>query len=393
MDVQLNEKVSIFYDRIYPGERDKANIVYEHYKKSYKRRPEVDREEEDDMDDEDYMNEDSDLDDDFDADKKQIAMAIQQNEEQYEIVKARHKFDEELNTVREEKKALLVENSKLDKKINELQKDLDITKKALKELQKQKLDKVSELYVSIFLKLDQIKNMIPSPFKTEDEPNPMMMPVTLDDSILFTEKSLRQLYNNITNLKKEQNEIEKKKQELHRERDELNQELQMLKEAWIEADNELKENYQLKFGKVIQLEILDGMEATHKLKELRKEYAKEEKESIKKVEEAKKQMLNTKQKLLELKRENTNIINKITGLGNRQLSLTKTLDSTNKQIFREEKDDKRHDVHKYRKNLKEIVKLLAKEIDDLRNEIALFKQKGGHIYALVNTTKKIEMNL
>ena len=32
----------------------------------------------------------------------------------------------------------------------------------------------------------------------------MMMPVTLDDSILFTEKSLRQLYNNITNLKKEQ---------------------------------------------------------------------------------------------------------------------------------------------------------------------------------------------
>ena len=39
----------------------------------------------------------------------------------------------------------------------------------------------------------------------------------------------------------------------------------MLKEAWIEADNELKENYQLKFGKVIQLEILDGI-SSRKLK-------------------------------------------------------------------------------------------------------------------------------
>merc|ERR1711976_104375 len=181
--------------------------------------------------------------------------------------------------------------------------------------------------------------------------------------------------------------------ELTRQRDELNQELNMLKDALKDATEELKENYQLKFGEEINLEILDGLEPTHKLKELKKEFAKEEKESIRKIEEAKKQMNSTKQKLLELKRENTNIINKITGLGNQQMSLNKTLDSTNKQIFKEKDDDKRHDVHKFRKNLKEIVKLLAKEIDDLRNEIALFKQKGGHIYALVNTTKKIEMNL
>ena len=117
------------------------------------------------MDDDDYMNEDDDMDDEFDADKQQITLAVKQNEEQDVIVRHRLKLDEELNQVREDKKTLLVENTKLDKKINELQKELDITKKALKELQKQKLDKVSELYISIFLRLDQIKNLIPLDLK------------------------------------------------------------------------------------------------------------------------------------------------------------------------------------------------------------------------------------
>jgi len=121
-------------------------------------------------------------------------------------------------------------------------------------------------------------------------------------------------------LNEENAEINYKKTELTRQRDELNQELNMLKDALKDATEELKENYQLKFGEEINLEILDGLEETHKLKELKKEFAKEEKESIRKIEEAKKQMNSTKQKLLELKRENTNIINKITGLGNQQMS-------------------------------------------------------------------------
>lgn len=254
LEMELREKESLFFERIYPGERDKATIVYDIYKKGYKKRAEVERDDDDEYDEEEYMNEEDDIDDEFDADKKQIALAVQQNEDQFEIVKARHKLDEELNTVREDKKALLVENTKLDKKINELQKDLDITKKALKELQKQKLDKVSELYVSIFLRLDQIKNLIPSDFK-DAEPDSWMLPMALDASILFTEKSLRQLYQNISNLKKEQLEIEKRKQELNREREDLNQELQMLKEALKDATEELKENYQLKFGEEINLEI------------------------------------------------------------------------------------------------------------------------------------------
>jgi len=84
---------------------------------------------------------------------------------------------------------------------------------------------------------------------------------------------------------------------LNQERDDLNKELQMLKDALKDSTEELKENYQLKFGEEINLEILDGLEPTHKLKELKKEFHKEEKETIRKIEEAKKQMNATKQRL------------------------------------------------------------------------------------------------
>lgn len=73
LEIDLREKESLFFERIYPGERDKATIVYEIYKRTYKKRAEVERDEDDDYDEEEYMNEEDDMDDEFDADKKQIA--------------------------------------------------------------------------------------------------------------------------------------------------------------------------------------------------------------------------------------------------------------------------------------------------------------------------------
>merc|ERR1712018_1107842 len=43
LEIELREKESLFYERIYPGNRDHANAVYEVYKKSLKKRAEVER--------------------------------------------------------------------------------------------------------------------------------------------------------------------------------------------------------------------------------------------------------------------------------------------------------------------------------------------------------------
>lgn len=72
------------------------------------------------------------------------------------------------------------------------------------------------------------------------------------------------------------------------------------------------------------------------------------------------------------------------------MKLNKKLDSSSKQLFKEENEEKKHksDLEKEKQNLNDLVKFLSKEIDDLRTEISLFKRKGGHIYTMVTSNKK-----
>ena len=89
----------------------------------------------------------------------------------------------------------------------------------------------------------------------------------------------------------------------------------------------------LKFGDLIDLKILDALEPTKQVLEMRQKFKHEERESIKKVENSMNSLMGTKKRLLEAKRENTKIINKIQQLGKQQMDLNKQLDSTNKNLF------------------------------------------------------------
>jgi len=70
------------------------------------------------------------------------------------------------------------------------------------------------------------------------------------------------------------------------------------------------------------------------------------------------------------------------------MKLSKNLDSAGAQIFKEENEEKKDNLAKDKGHLIELCKFLSKEIEDLRNEISLFKRKGGHIYTMVTTNKK-----
>lgn len=67
----------------------------------------------------------------------------------------------------------------------------------------------------------------------------------------------------------------------------------------------------LKFGDLIDLKILDALEPTKQVLEMRQKFKHEERESIKKVEFAMQSLMSTKKRLLDAKRENTKIINRI----------------------------------------------------------------------------------
>lgn len=184
--------------------------------------------------------------------------------------------------------------------------------------------------------------------------------------------------------------IERQTKELENERKGYDKEKGILIKAHKEALAECEEIYQLKFGERIPQEILDGLEPTQKLKNLQKEFEKEEKLSLRKIEEANRELKETKQELLEIKKKNTKIIKYITDKGNMQLQLNKNLDSTNNNITKEDKDLKKADLMKFRKNLQEIIKLLNQQIEGVKYDIAVFKQKGGKVQNLMNVQSPAE---
>lgn len=56
------------------------------------------------------------------------------------------------------------------------------------------------------------------------------------------------------------------------------------------------------------------------------------------------------------------------------------------KLKKEENDDKRNDLDREKENLEELKNFLAKEIEDLKTEISLFKRKG-FVYFLLEMSE------
>jgi len=61
----------------------------------------------------------------------------------------------------------------------------------------------------------------------------------------------------------------------------------------------------------------------------------------------------------------------------------KQLDLGNKEIFKDEEENKQDDINQEQQRLKEIIELQRQKIAELKTEINLFRRKGGHIYTKI----------
>ena len=110
-----------------------------------------------------------------------------------------------------------------------------------------------------------------------------------------------------------------------------------------------------------------------------------------KKEEAEADLAATQRDLTSCITMNTNLLDMIKGLGNKQLTLNRQLDSTNKQIFDDNEDEEEKRNNQMKKDLfRAQLESQAKEIDILKTEINLYKKKGGHIYTKVTTNRRVQ---
>lgn len=67
----------------------------------------------------------------------------------------------------------------------------------------------------------------------------------------------------------------------------------------------------------------------------------------------------------------------------------KELESANKAIFVDEDNEEKRKLQSEREKYKEILQKQAQDINKIKNEINLYKRKGGHIYTKVTTNRKV----
>lgn len=146
----------------------------------------------------------------------------------------------------------------------------------------------------------------------------------------------------------------------------------------------------LRFGNLVDLDSLEVQGPSQIVIDLTNKYNREEKRCIKNVEDADGEFERTQRELTSQVQKNTNLLNLIRQLGERQIYLNKELDSANKQIFVDEDNEKKRKMRDLKQEFKNKLEEQAKDIDLLKHEINLYKRKGGHIYTRVTTNRRVQ---
>jgi hypothetical protein len=128
---------------------------------------------------------------------------------------------------------------------------LQSIKGKLDQLQYVKLKRINKLHNSFVINLDQI--YYPSPINQ------------ISNTCLFTQQNLSSLFVNTSQLKLDIRTIELEKNQLFISQESLIKKLSILRQAKNNSIKELNESFNLKFGEVIDLNILDSLKSTKKL--------------------------------------------------------------------------------------------------------------------------------
>lgn len=76
-------------------------------------------------------------------------------------------------------------------------------------------------------------------------------------------------------------------------------------------------------------------------------------------------------------------------MGKEQIDHNNNLDQTKQAIHEDENANERRNLLAEKQKLKEVLVMQAKEIENLKSEINLYKRKGGHIYTKVTTDRRV----
>ncbi|KAM3935997.1 cilia- and flagella-associated protein 44 [Leptodactylus fuscus] len=276
----------------------------------------------------------------------------------------------------EEKKTmdnLKKESDALAKKVKIVEVNLKNAEAELEVFQREKQQKLNELYVVVPLNLHQVDYIVNGE-----------IPSDLSQALVFTNHSLESLQHRIRELqmeKVEQRELYKKAKEQHkqliRERKEMEAKIQGLEEK-------CRQQMMMKFGRLVDLEALQTLSVNTNLEELKVKSAERQEEMDREIALWEIKVMETKRSLMEITREQTKKLERLNELLTQKKTIEAKLDARQTVVGEEFQGPRKADIQE-RQKLLQVVEIQAEEIESLKEEIVVLSKKGGNILPPVHT--------
>eukprot|EP01029_Cantina_marsupialis_P010013 TRINITY_DN2297_c1_g1_i1.p1 TRINITY_DN2297_c1_g1~~TRINITY_DN2297_c1_g1_i1.p1 ORF type:complete len:1707 (+),score=573.01 TRINITY_DN2297_c1_g1_i1:171-5291(+) len=271
-------------------------------------------------------------------------------------------------------------------RLKSIDRDLKATEVSVQALRAEKQAAMNEVETYVLLNGSQIRyddNEEAEALKIDEMPEVSALPESLEEALVFSNNKLSGLSSRVVSLNSENQEYKQEFRNLHKEQSRIHRTLSQKKGVIANLNARCEDLQMLKFGQVISLDSLDQMTTSKSLEDMDRKIASEEVSAQQESQSIEKQQRLAERDLLVVVKENTALLNEVGVLTDKHFKLEKALEGSSNsgsQIHISDNGPIRAQQAGERRRLVQLVRLQSKEIDALKQEIAVLRRKGGHVY-------------
>ncbi|KAE9011914.1 hypothetical protein PF005_g10384 [Phytophthora fragariae] len=344
-------------------------------------------EEEDEDEDEDY-DEDDDDDDEEEEDTCPPGCELTLYEKVLALREKRADVDDAVGELNKAIEELRKGGERQAAKQRAIDKELMATEQDAQQFQSEKQSRFNQLDVVVALSTRQLR-CLESPSPNQQN---WLLPAQAAGCLVFTTHAFAALTERIESLQAENKQLRQQFRDLHKQQSVLAREKRLQQETIARAQERSEQLQRLKFGQLVDLEVLDRACDASAVDELQVRVKLREVEGERTLRRVKQTHPQFQHAILRATEQNTGLLAQIAALTERQAELERELNRNQGSgsgsggdggglLSMEDDAALAEREMKERNKLVRLVKLQAREVEALKQEIGLLRGKGGKVYA------------
>ncbi|RHZ39397.1 hypothetical protein DYB26_009026 [Aphanomyces astaci] len=262
--------------------------------------------------------------------------------------------------------------------------ELTATEQDIQAFQTEKQMRFNELDVIVALSKHQLRCLQPKDADAAasgTDPSALYLPETVENALVFNHSVVDRLASRILSLQDENKSLRQVFKDLHKQQSQLLRDKTRQNELIGQVNEKCNQLQLLKFGRLIDIDLLDKACDTGNLNELKTKVRTKEMHGEKQLTEAKGEQQRLKMEILAATQENTRLLTEIALLSERQFGLEKELNQADVNNTLVDDGAQLEKEMSERKKLVQLVKLQSREIDALKQEVLMLRGKRGRVHS------------